>query len=153
MTRRVEVTLTFGDRKISLEGPEDFIRGEVERLIQGSSPTALPPAPTAVQSQEPSVSERALLREKLPKGHSETIAVLAFALRSNGVPEFTEDDIRRAYLRGNVRPPKAIAQAIRDSKRNFDYVESGSSKGSYKLSAHGERTVIFDLPRESGGGI
>ena len=32
MSKRVEVTITVGTRKMTLEGPEDFVRMEVERF-------------------------------------------------------------------------------------------------------------------------
>jgi hypothetical protein len=149
MSKRVNVTITLGDRKISLEGPEDFVRAEIERLVHGSvSPSARPDSPAAPPSETAPMSERKLMQEKRPKGHSEKVVVLAYALREGGTVEFTEDDLRRAYLRANERPPKVVSQAIRDAKNKYDYIEPGSSKGTYRLSPHGERTVIFDLPRE-----
>ena len=88
-----------------------------------------------------------MVEAKRPKGHSETVAVLAFCLSQGGAPEFSEEDIKRAYLRAKVRPPKVVSQAIRDAKNNFDYIEAGSKRGMYRLSNHGDRTVRFDLPR------
>jgi len=95
------------------------------------------------------LTEKQLISEKNPKGHPETVAVLAFALAEAGQPEFTEDDMRRAYIRAGVRPPKVVAQAIRDAKNHGDYVQAGSKRGSYRLSNHGDRTVRFDMPRQS----
>lgn len=143
MTKRVEVTLTLDDdRRVTLEGPEDFVRGEVQRLVGASS------VKEPVGSSKPAtISERTLLDEKKPDGHSETVAVLAFALREAGTTEFDEDDMRRAYLRAQERPPKVVGQAIRDAKNKFDYIEAGTTRGKYRLSVHGERTVVFDLPR------
>jgi hypothetical protein len=92
-------------------------------------------------------SERELIAEKRPRNQTETVAVLAFCLAENGQAEFTEADMKRAYIRAGVRPPKVIGQAVRDAKNGFDFIESGSKRGSYKLSAHGDRTVRFDLPR------
>jgi hypothetical protein len=92
------------------------------------------------------VSEAQLVLAKKPKGHSETIAVLAFALTQSGATEFTEEDIRKAYIRAHVRPPKVVGQAIRDAKKLFDYIDVGSKRGTYKLSNHGDRTVRFDMP-------
>ena len=144
MTKRVEVTVTLdGDRRVTLEGPEDFVRGEVQRLVGASA------AKESVSNSKPTaVSERALLDEKKPDGHSETVAVLAFALREAGTAEFDEDDMRRAYLRAQERPPKVVGQAVRDAKNKFDYIETGNTRGKYKLSSYGERTVVFDLPRK-----
>lgn len=74
------------------------------------------------------------------------MAVLGYYLTQNGHAEFTETDIRRAYIRAGVRPPKVIAQALRDARNKFDLIESGAKRGAYRLSAHGDRTVRFDLP-------
>jgi hypothetical protein len=89
-----------------------------------------------------------MIAEKHPKGHSEIIAVLGFYLAEAGQPEFGEEEIKRAYIRANVRPPKVISQALIDAKRNHDYLEP-VSRGRYRLSSHGDRTVRFDLPRRS----
>lgn len=77
----------------------------------------------------------------------ETVAVLAFGLTVNGKEEFTDEDIRKAYIRAGVRPPKVVSQAIRDAKNRGDFIEPGSKRGTFRLSPHGDRTVRFDLPR------
>jgi hypothetical protein len=95
------------------------------------------------------LTEKKLVLAKKPDGHSETIAVLAFALAESGISEFSEEDMRKAYIRAGVRPPKVVGQAIRDAKRLNDFVDYGSQRGRYKLSNHGDRTVRFDLPRQT----
>jgi hypothetical protein len=150
MTKRIEVTVTVGDKKISIEGPEDFVRGEVERFA-GLSADQNSQKSTVAQPRPPAttpVTEREFIAEKRPNGHVETVAVIAYFLTQNGTPEFTPDEIRRAYLRAHIKPPKVVAQALRDAKNLNDYIEQGSKKGTFRLSAHGERTVIFDLPRK-----
>jgi len=92
--------------------------------------------------------ERELAEAKRPSGHLETVAVLAFALAQSGIEEFTEAEMRRAYLRAGIRPPKVVAQALRDAKNRMDYIEPGHKRGTYRLSQHGDRTVRFDLPRD-----
>jgi hypothetical protein len=72
--------------------------------------------------------------------------VLGFCLAENEHGEFTEADIKKGYIRAGVRPPKVISQALRDARNKFDLIEAGTKKGTYRLSAHGERTVRFDLP-------
>lgn len=152
MTKRIEVGLTIGDRKVTLEGPEDFVREEVERLANlapigdtaDSKPAAAPTENTALTEQE-------FVAQKKPHGHGETVAVLAHFLTKSGQAEFTPDDIRRAYIRANVRPPKVVSQALRDAKNLNDYIERGSKKGTFRLSPHGERKVLFDLPRKEAG--
>ncbi len=74
------------------------------------------------------------------------VAVLAFGLAESGSVEFSESDMRRAYIQAGARPPKVVAQALRDAKNKQDYLESGKKRGTYKLSSHGDRTVRFDLP-------
>jgi hypothetical protein len=146
--KRIEVTVDLGDRRITLAGPEDFVRDEVRRLV-GSPGSPMPGAKSFPDTQAPPrpLSERDLVAEKRPTGHAETIAVLALALKTQGQEEFTPDDIRRAYIRANVRPPKVIEQALRDARNKQDFVQSGSKRGTFLLSTHGERTVLFDLPR------
>jgi hypothetical protein len=92
-------------------------------------------------------SERQLIEEKRPANHSEMVAVLAFCLRESGKNQFTEEDMKKAYIRAVQRPPKVMAQAIRDAKNKFEYIEVGDERGYYRLTDHGERTVRFDLPR------
>ena len=87
-----------------------------------------------------------MITAKKPKGHHEIVAVLAFCLTEAGQADFGEDEIRRAYIRADVRPPKVISQALRDAKNAHDFLES-AGRGRYRLSAHGDRTVRFDLPR------
>jgi hypothetical protein len=150
--RRIEVTVEFGDKRVTLTGPEDFVRDEVRRLVGAPGSTAQGGGSTH-DTEEPlrPRSERDLITEKRPSGHAETIAVLAHSLRSQGQEEFTPEDIRRAYIRANVRTPKVIEQALRDARNKHDFVQSGSKRGSFRLSTHGERTVLFDLPRSDEG--
>ena len=84
---------------------------------------------------------------RCPRDHHEVIVVLAFALTETGTKAFTEDDIRLAYIRAGVRPPKVVAQALRDAKNKYEYVETAGERGRYRLTDHGDRVVRFDLPR------
>jgi len=146
-----KATITFGDSKILFEGPPDFVQAQVEkfaniRLPHGSPEPAAPAVSVGAKSHE-IPSEKQLVMEKRPRGHHEIATVLAFALRESGIEEFGDDEIRRAYIRAEVRPPKHVAQALRDAKSKFDYIATGSKRGMYKLTNHGDRTVRFDLPR------
>jgi hypothetical protein len=152
---RVEVSLTFGDKRVTLEGPEAFVREEIERLVLIAGGTATDDSGkqlTATTSIAHPKSERDVVREKSPQGHAETVAVLALYLAESGATEFTPEDIRRAYIRANVRPPKVIEQALRDAKNKYEFLELGNTKGKFKLSHHGERFVRFDLPRKAAEG-
>jgi hypothetical protein len=149
VTTRFTFEVTVDRQKISIELPPKFFdelvgafgvrsAGQMQSLAQT----------TAASVQIPmNRSEREMLSEKKPSGHSEIVAVLAYCLREAGAAEFSADDMRRAYIRAAVRPPKVVAQALRDAKNKYELIEGGSKKGTFRLSSHGERTVLFDLPR------
>ena len=147
MGQNIQVTVTIGDKQVKLDGPEDFVRSEVQRLtnllvsanISSSSPGE------SVETTTGLGSERQFVSVKKPVGHPETVAVLAFYLNEAGHAEFTPEDIRRAYIRAAVKPPKVIEQALRDAKNVKDFLEP-VGRGRYKLSPHGDRYVRFDLP-------
>jgi len=154
MEKRIEVTVTIADKQVTLAGPESFVRAEVQRLtntVAASSPApgqSFMPVTGVPVSESIPASEREFMAIKQPSGHSEIVAVLAYFLTKNGQPQFTADDIRRAYARAGVRPPKVVAQALRDAKNAHDYLETGKEKGTFALSLHGQRTVEFDLPKK-----
>lgn len=157
MSEKIEVTLSIGDKQITLAGPEAFVREEVQRLTNIVAKGAQSAGPESIQTTATHravpeglpASEREFVAEKRPSGHAETVAVLAYFLTRDGKTEFTPEDMRRAYARAGVRPPKVIAQALRDAKNLNDYLEPGNERGTFKLSPHGERTVGFDLPRKN----
>jgi hypothetical protein len=145
----VKAVIEIGEMKVTFEGPEDFVNAQVARYSSGklSNPQVEASRNKLDVSPESAASERELIAEKRPSGHIEIVTVLAYGLAQDGLAEFSEEDIRRAYLRAGVRPPKVVSQALRDAKNRGDYIEAGSKKGFYRLSHHGDRTVRFDLPR------
>ena len=143
--QNVKATIKIGDNTVTFEGPAEFVDAQVAKYARSDIPSD-----NQVKDKHGDISalsERQIVELKKPKNHSEIVAVLAFFLTENGSPEFSEEDIRRAYLRAGVRPPKVASQALRDAKNNFDYIESSGRRGSYRLTSHGDRTVRFDLPR------
>jgi hypothetical protein len=145
-----KATITLGDSKITFEGPSEFVQAQVEKFA------AMQPAGTllgdnADGTERPArrLTEKQLVIEKRPRGHHEIATVLAFALTESGMKEFSEEEIRRAYIRADVRPPKYVSQALRDAKSKYDYITTGSKRGMYRLTNHGDRTVRFDLPRST----
>jgi hypothetical protein len=145
-----KASIQVGDKTVTFEGPREFVEDQVSRYVQAdsSASTTLVAGPlSAPHGSAGSTSAKELVEAKRPAGHPETATVLAFWLVDHGVPEFTEEDIRKAYIRAGIRPPKVVSQAIRDAKNRFDYIELGSRRGTYRLTAHGDRTVRFDLPR------
>ncbi len=143
----VKATIEIADTKVTYEGPPEFVEAQVAKYTsqQQSKPQGNSDHSNSVEQ----MSERQLVEQKKPSGHVETVAVLAFALTQAGTAEFTDEDIRKAYIRAGVRPPKVVGQALRDAKNLSDYIEVGSKRGAYRLSHHGDRTVRFDLPRPS----
>ncbi len=144
---RATITLP-DDSKIIFEGPSGFVEGQVEKYAR-ASPATEPSVHTASAKghQAEGSTEKQLISQKRPRGHHEIATVLAFALTEAGTMEFSEDDLRRAYIRAEVRPPKYVSQALRDAKSKFDYITTGTKRGTYRLTNHGDRTVRFDLPR------
>lgn len=144
----LKVTVTIDDKKITLEGPADFVKAEVARLTaplrdSGAGARTL----NAAGDGNVPRNEREMIEAKSPKGHHEIIVVLAFWLAESGQSDFGPEDMRRAYIRANIRPPKVIEQALRDAKNKFDYLQQAEAKGRYRLTRHGENVVRFDLPR------
>jgi hypothetical protein len=144
-----KATIEIGETKVTFEGPVEFVDAQVAKYtsVGPSKPQATTLGSSIRIPPSLAVSEQDLIKEKRPSGHLETVAVLAYALAQSGIDEFTEEDIRRAYIRAVVYPPKVVSQALRDAKNKCDYIEVGSKKGTYRLSHHGDRTVRFDLPR------
>lgn len=143
-----KATITLGDSKITFEGSAGFVEAQVEKFA-GAQQSGVPRSETALGNNRSAQTstEKQFIAEKRPRGHHEIVAVLAFALTEAGTKEFNEEDVRRAYIRADVRPPKYVSQALRDAKNKFDYVTTGSKRGMYRLTNHGDRTIRFDLPR------
>ena len=150
----VEAEVSFGEAKITVRGPQAFVQSEVTRLA------LLSRGGGALSRLEPSLhnhsdegglggatNEREFFVQKAPKGHHEAVTVLGFWLKAQGASDFSDTDVRRAYVRAGVRPPKSVSQALRDAKRRLDSIEQGSKRGLYRLTSHGDRLVRFDLPR------
>jgi hypothetical protein len=145
---RIEVTVTLGEKQVTLAGPEAFVRAEVQRLTNLIASSANPATSHGETTEGLPPTERELLALKQPSGHPETVTAFAYLLKERGQFEFTHEDIRRCYARAGARPPKVMQQALRDARNLHDYLEAGSKQGAFRLSPHGERTVEFDLPRK-----
>ncbi len=139
-------TIEWEGHRITIEGPPEFVAVELERFRAPSN------GPTT--RQEPSgpnprpMNDGGFVALKNPAGHQERIAVLAVRLAETGKAEFNAEDMRRAYLRAGLKPPKAMKQALVDTKRFKDYIEPTKTPGSYRLTDHGSDFVAFDLPRK-----
>jgi hypothetical protein len=150
MEENCKATISIGDSRITFEGPAEFVQAQVEKYAAMRTSATVAGDATAGQVTPPGPKEKQIVVEKRPRGHHEIATVLAFALSEGGMKEFSAEDVRRAYIRAEVRPPKDVSQALRDARSKFDYITGGSKRGLYKLSSHGDRTVRFDLPRSTG---
>ncbi|WP_128912098.1 hypothetical protein [Granulicella sibirica] len=144
MENQCKATVIIGETTVTFEGPADFVASQVAIYTSKTSKQELM---IGGPSEYTTMSPKDLLKEKQPKGHHEIVAVLAFYLAQSGLEEFTEDDMRRAYLQAEARPPKVVSQSIRDARSKYDYIEPSKRRGAYRLSPHGDRTVRYDLPR------
>jgi len=145
-----KATITLGDSRIIFEGSPAFVEEQVKKFARGQLGSAQgPDARSGFELPAQASLEKQLVSDKRPRGHCEIVAVLAFALTESGAVEFNEEDVRRAYIRAGVRPPKYVAQALRDAKSKFEFIKAGSKRGTYRLTNHGDRVVRFDLPRSA----
>lgn len=141
-------TIVVGDSTMTFEGSASFVEAQVEKFSRERLTGALiSNEPRRMENGPQGSEEKQLVAEKRPRGHHEIVTVLAFSLTESGIKEFSEEDVRRAYIRAGIRPPKHVAQALRDAKSKFDYIEAGTKRGLYRLSNNGDRAVRFDLPR------
>lgn len=78
MRKTLKATVTVDNRRITLEGPEDFVRAEVRRFItpdgDGDKDTS------TSKSDRIAFTERDLIAQKRPKNQTDTVAVLGFCL-------------------------------------------------------------------------
>lgn len=144
---RISATVEVNDKRVTLEGPRSFVENEVRRLtsLVAAAPASPQQKANGTESSE-DLSEREFVALKSPQGHLETVTVLGFYLTEHGQEEFSEEDIRRGYIRAAVRPPKVVSQSLRDAKNKKDFIQAGSARGTYRLTHHGDRFVRFDLP-------
>jgi hypothetical protein len=157
MPRTCKAKIVLANGTILIQGSKEFVAEQLARFaVPAATPTTsknqiknLVHVENVATARSAALSEREMISEKQPKGHHEVVAVLAFCLSQAGQEEFGEEEIRRAYIRAGVRPPKVVAQALRDAKNAHDFLES-AGRGRYRLSPHGDRTVRFDLPRREG---
>jgi hypothetical protein len=151
---RINVAVEIGNVKVTLEGPRDFVESEVRRLttpLTDLRQAAVETRSSAAESESGGFrNEREFIALKRPKGHAEIVTALAFYLTEHGQEEFTEEEVRRAYIRAGIRPPKVIAQALRDAKNKRDFLRQGGSRGTYTLTDYGDSFVRFDLGAKRG---
>ncbi|HEX3986438.1 MAG TPA: hypothetical protein VHX13_07495 [Acidobacteriaceae bacterium] len=143
----VKGTVEWNGRRITVEGPPEFVSAELGRFRGGTEETLSPESGAATGRP---MNDASFVTLKNPKDHYEKIAVLAVRLKEAGKTEFDDAEMRRAYLRAGIKPPKVMTQALVDTKRFRDFIEPTATRGQYRLTDHGADFVRFELPRKAG---
>ena len=143
----VKGTVEWDGRRITVEGPPSFVSAELDRFrgFRGVGPDVN--GSDSVTDHRPE-TEASLIARKRPQDHYERIAVLAARLKESGKVQFDSDDMRKAYLRAGIKPPKVMQQALIDTKNKKGYIEPTESRGCYELTDFGSDFVQFELPRK-----
>ena len=77
-----KATVEIGDKKVTVEGPREFVEQQLARLTDLASSkhaVVLLADRGLTETADDVLSERQLIEAKRPKGHLEMVAVLAFA--------------------------------------------------------------------------
>ncbi len=126
---------------ITIEGTPD----EVAKLIsQFEGPQSKP----AVRGGPDTGGLRDFIEKHHPKGAVEEIpALLWWAQEHENADSFNESDIVALYRRGAIRPPKHVAQSMRDlASKKYLRLEAVKGKAGYvTLSRIGADFILHDL--------
>jgi hypothetical protein len=137
-----------------LKIPDHLQEKALGHLLQGVQPKPAAPATVnEVGGQGHGTGDTDSLRDFVakwpPKGAVEEIPVLLYWARQNeNVDDANETDIVTLYRRSGLRPPKHVAQSMRDlsSKKKYGRLDAVKGKTGYvALSRTGEDFVIHDL--------
>lgn len=91
---------------------------------------------------------RAFIAQLQPKGAVEEIPTLMYWAKLNEKKEsLNEDEIVQLYRRAGIRPPKNVAQSLRDlSSKRYGRLEAvAGQKGFVRLGRVGEDFVLYDV--------
>ncbi len=135
-----------------LKIPEHLQDKALTHLLQGA--TAQPAAAAIVSEVGGSGGGtgtgglRDFLTKHQPKGAVEEIpALLWWAQKHENIDSFNESDIVALYRRGAIRPPKHVAQSMRDlASKKYLRLEAVKGKAGYvTLSRIGADFILHDL--------
>jgi len=140
----------------NLKVPEHLQQKALEHLLLGFSSDAHeehPPARAIESTTGSTIASTKDLREYIkkinPKGGVAEIPALLYWMKTREKKSIAnEGDILTLYRRADIRPPKNIAQSIRDlaSKKKYGRLEAVKDEPGYvRLSQVGEDFVLYDL--------
>jgi hypothetical protein len=162
-----KIELSFGKHRFSIEGSEQFVSGNIDRMLDWESrhcgPLVEPTrssepennnvaehAPKSLDARAAPVTLKRFLAEKRPLNTAETLAVVLFYKKAfEQVSEMKTEEVRQALLHAGARPPRHMRQAMSDCVRRAGYIAVGSNRGCWKLDHQGETLVQAELPRNS----
>lgn len=151
------IRINFRSGEIEVEGDKEFVKAEVEALIEKlqesfikhpsyegnifESETKKP----ETQEKKPHIKE--FISEKRPSGGLQTAVVLAYYLRKyEGKETFTKEDLKNIWAASGQKPTKKMWQSVIDGKNRYRWYEE-VSRGVYKISPHGIYFIEEELPK------
>ncbi|WP_456397554.1 hypothetical protein [Desulfurobacterium sp.] len=158
-TYRIRINLQNGE--IEVEGDKEFVRAEVEILIEKlqklRDPFIKQPSYdreiSEIETKKPEIQEkkphiREFINEKRPSGGLQTAVVLAYYLyKYEGKETFTKEDLKDIWAASGQKPTKKMWQSVIDGKNRYRWYEE-VSRGVYKISPHGIYFVENELPKK-----
>ena len=95
---------------------------------------------------------RSLKEEKDPSNGIEMACIVAyylenFAPEGESSPDVNKNDLEKYFKQAGFPLPKAVSQTLVDAKA-AGYMDSGSTRGRYKLNPVGYNLVAHSLPRK-----
>lgn len=127
-----------------------------------SSTQAVQPATPAASHDQPPPSIkitsavkdiRSLRDEKKPSNGMEMACLVTYYLENyapegESSPDINKKDLEKYFKQAGFPLPKAISQTLVDAKA-AGYMDSGSTRGRYKLNPVGHNLVAHSLPRKN----
>lgn len=155
-TYRIKINLKNGE--IEVEGDKEFVKAEVEILIEKLRESIVKQASyerdiSEIVTKKPEIQEKKphikeFINEKKPSGGLQTAVVLAYYLNKyEGKETFTKGDLKNIWAASGQRPTKKMWQSVIDGKNRYRWYEE-ASRGVYKISAHGVYFVENELPKK-----
>lgn len=137
-----------------LKIPDHLQEKALSHLLQGTQglapakPIADEPKHGGSETNADTSNLRGFIARYQPKGAVEEIpALIHWARKHEKADSFNEDDIVALYRRAAIRPPKNVAQSMRDlsSKRYLRLKAVEGKSGHVTLSRPGDDFVLHDL--------
>lgn len=130
--------------------PEHLQQQALTHLLAGHSDNASEAAEKPTPTQPVAHGLRDFIKATQPKGAVQEIPSLLYWAKTNEDKDvFSEREVIELYRRANIRPPKNVAQSLRDlSSKKYMRLEAAKGQPGYvRLSRIGEDVVLHELLR------